>query len=291
MAASGPTSVARESAAADRSPGTLSPRALLGFYVAKFRTEIALQFTYRGAIAIWLLGLVMAPLISLVVWTTVARGSGGSAGGFTAGEYAAYFIAVMAVNNLTFIWHIGVFEWRIKNGFFSPVLLRPMHPIHNDVVENLTFKALTLVAMLPIAILLAVVFDADFGTGVWDALAFVPVLVGAVAVRFLCEWTVGLAAFWITRTMTLNQLYGTLTMFLSGQIAPLSLFPEPVPIIASILPFRWMVAFPVEVLLGRVDGRELLIGVGMQVLWIASSLLAMRWVWGRGVRRYSAVGA
>lgn len=272
-------------------PRDLSPRALLDFYAAKFRTAVALQFAYRGAIAIWLLALVTTPLISLVVWTAVARGNGGSAGGFTTGQYAAYFIAVMVVNQMTFIWHMWEMEWRVKNGFFSPVLLRPMHPIHNDVVENLTFKALTLVALLPIAFVLSVAFDAQFDTGIRDALAFVPVLVGAMGLRFLCEWATGLAAFWVTRTMTLNQLYGMLTMFLGGQIAPLGLFPEPVRIIAAILPFRWMVAFPVEVLLGRTDGGDLLAGVAMQILWIAIALLAMRWVWARGVRRYSAVGA
>lgn len=268
-----------------------SPRALLDFYFAKFRAEIALQFAYRGAIAIWLLALVSFPLISLVVWTTIARENGGSAGGFTSGEYAAYFIAVMVVNNMTFIWHMWQMEWRVKNGFFSPVLLRPMHPIHNDVVENLTFKAMTFVALLPIAILIGLYFDADFGTSVWDALAFVPVLIGAMFLRFVCEWTLGLVAFWITRTGTLNQLYGTLTSFLAGMIAPLSLFPEPVRIIASILPFRWMVAFPVEVLLGRVDGSGFLIGLGMQLLWIAIAVTALRIFWGRGVRHYSAVGA
>jgi viologen exporter family transport system permease protein len=192
---------------------------------------------------------------------------------------------------MTFTWIMWEMEWRVKNGFFSPVLLRPMHPLHNDLVVNLTFKLMTLAAMLPIAVILAVVFNADFNTTVWDALAFVPVLLGAMALRFLCEWTVSLAALWITRTVTLNQLYGTLTMFLAGQVAPLSLFPEPIRVIAFILPFRWTVAFPADVLLGHADGRDLLIGMGMQVLWIALSLLAMREVWSRGVRRYSAVGA
>jgi ABC-2 type transport system permease protein len=62
-------------------------------------------------------------------------------------------------------------------------------------------------------------------------------------------------------------------------------------VVAAVLPFRWMIAFPVEVVLGRAHGRELLIGCAMQGLWIALALLAMRVVWRRGVRRYSAVGA
>ena len=61
--------------------------------------------------------------------------------------------------------------------------------------------------------------------------------------------------------------------------------------IASILPFRWMMAFPVDVILGRADGRDFLIGVGMQAFWIALAMLGMRVIWRRGVARYSAVGA
>ena len=116
-------------------------------------------------------------------------------------------------------------------------------------------------------------------------------LLAAMLLRFLCEFTVALAAFWITRTVTLNQLYATLTFFLAGQVAPLSLFPEPLQIVSAVLPFRWMLAFPVEVILGRADGRDVLIGVGMQAFWLTLAFLALHIVWQRGVRRYSAVGA
>lgn len=285
------TSVVGRGAAARQAIGNLSPRALLDYYLAKFRTEIAVQFAYRGAIAIWLLSLVTTPVISLVVWTTVARSNGGAAGGFTTGQYAAYFIAVMIVNNMTFTWVMWEMEWRVKNGMFSPVLLRPLHPIHNDVVANMTFKLMTLTAMLPIAVALGFYFHADFNTSIWDVLAFIPALIGAMALRFIVEWTISLAAFWITRTMTLNELVGIGTVFLSGMAAPLSLFPESFRVVAAILPFRWTLAFPVEVMLGRADGTDMLIGFGMQILWIGLAFLVMRWVWERGARRYSAVGA
>jgi len=275
----------------DQAPRRPSPRALVDYYFAKFQAEIAVQFAYRGAIFIWLISLVTTPLISLVVWTTVARENGGSAGGFTSGEYAAYFIAVMIVNNLTFTWIMWEMEYRVKNGMFSPVLLRPIHPIHNDVVTNLTFKLLTSIAMVPIAIALSFGFDAEFDTSIGHGLAFIPILLSAMFLRFVCEWTVSLAAFWITRTMTLNQLYTTATFFLAGQVAPLSLFPDWLRIVASILPFRWMMAFPAEVMLGRSDGQDILIGIGMQALWIAVAMVSMRFIWRRGIARYSAVGA
>ncbi|MBA2277700.1 MAG: ABC-2 family transporter protein [Chloroflexia bacterium] len=269
----------------------LSLSALLEFYGAKFRTELALQFAYRGALAIWLLSLVSQPLISLVVWTTVAETNGGSAGGFTAGEYAAYFVILMVVNQLTFSWHMWEFEWRVRTGFFSPVLLRPLHPVHNDIIENLTFKALTLVALLPIAVTLGFAFDARFAPSLADVVAFGPALVLAMALRFLVEWTVALAAFWMTRTMAVNQVFGVLSFFLSGLIAPLALFPAPVQVAAAILPFRWSVAFPVELAQGQLSGVEILLGLLAQVIWIVLAVVLLRLVWRHGVRRYSAVGA
>ena len=266
-------------------------RYLLSVYRAKFRNEIALQFAYRAALLIWLLGLVLAPIVYLVVWSTVASSQGGAVETFTSRDFAAYFTVLMVVNQLTFTWHFLEFEWRVREGFFSPLLLRPIHPIHSDAVENLTFKILTLAVVLPAAAVLVVAFDAALTPSAVDVAAFLPALALAMALRFLVEWTVALAAFWVTRVGALNQAYFVVALFLSGQVAPLELFPPALHLAASVLPFRWMVAFPVEVMLGRLTLGETLVGYLVQLGWIAVALLTLRLVWRAGIRRYSAVGA
>ena len=265
--------------------------ALLEVYRAKFRTEIALQFAYRGALLVWLLGLVVQPIVYLVVWTTVASSQGGSVGEFTARDFAAYFTVLMVVNQLTFTWHFFEFEWRIRNGFFSPLLLRPIHPIHSDAVENLTFKLLTLTVVLPVAVALVVAFRASFHTQPVHVVGFMLALALAMALRFVVEWTLALAAFWVTRVAAINEAYYVAMLFLSGQVAPLELFPAPVQFAATLLPFRWIVAFPVETLLGRLSATEILVGCAVQIAWIAFALLMLRAAWRAGMRRYSAVGA
>jgi ABC-2 type transport system permease protein len=266
-------------------------RRLAAVYAAKFRAEIAIQFAYRWALAIWLLGLLLEPIVYLVVWTTVAVSQGGEVAGFSAGEFAAYFTVLMIVNQLTFTWHFFFFEWRVQNGFFSPLLLRPIHPIHNDVAENLTFKALTFTIVVPVAAFLLVTFGATAATQPWHVLAFVPALVMAMALRFVVEWTLALAAFWLTRVSALNETYFVAMLFLSGQAAPLALFPAIVQGLAWLLPFRWMISFPIETALGRLTAPEILLGYGLQVAWIVAGLVVLRVLWREGVRRYSAVGA
>ncbi len=270
----------------------LSLKMLWAYYSGKLKIDIANNLAYRGAVAIWVLSTVVQPLVSLVVWRTVAGSEGGSAGGFTANEYTSYFVIVMLVSHMTFIWHMWEFEWRIRTGFFSPILLRPIHPIHHDVSENLSYKIVGLIGVIPAAIILAVVFDADFGgTSVIDILAFFPALILAMALRFLVEWTLALAAFWMTKVSALNTLFDVFFLFLGGTFAPLSVMPGWIQAISYVSPFRWAIAFPVEVALGNRSGLEILTGYGIQLAWITLSVIVLRLMWTRATRRYSAVGA
>jgi len=71
----------------------------------------------------------------------------GTTGGYSADQFVAYFLVMMVVDHLTFIWHMWEFEYRIRTGAFSPLLLRPIHPTHNDICENVSYKMIGLVGI------------------------------------------------------------------------------------------------------------------------------------------------
>jgi viologen exporter family transport system permease protein len=266
-------------------------RAFADLYTQQFKTTFASMLQYRASLFIWMIGQVLEPLVYLVVWSTVSNTSGGSVGDYNAQQFAAYFIALMLVNQVTYTWIMYEYEYRIREGYLSSTLLRPVHPIHSDIADNLSSKLVSLPVMLVVAAALALLFHPAFTLVPWALLAFVPALSLAFLLRFLVDWTLAQAAFWTTRVGAINQVYFVLMLFLSGQIAPLSLFPRPVQILADILPFRWMIGFPVELLLGRLTPVQFLTGVGVQAAWIALALALLRVVWRAGIRIYSAVGA
>jgi ABC-2 type transport system permease protein len=265
--------------------------ALLDVYLQQFKTTLAAQVQYRAALVIWMISHVLEPVIYLVVWDTVARSSGGRVGAYTTGDLAAYFILLMLVNHATFTWIMYEYDYRITHGELSFALLRPIHPIHADIADNVSFKLITFMFMLPIAAGLAIVFRATLHSLLWAVAAFVPALLLAFIVRFLVEWTLAMAAFWTTRVNAINQIYYVAVLFLSGQVAPLALFPFPIQVIAALLPFRWMVEFPVDLMLGHLTPVETLIGFAAQAVWLVLSLVLLRIVWRAGVRQYSAVGS
>lgn len=266
-------------------------RRAVALYRALMRVTLLLQLQWRAALVIWLLGLVAAPVVNLAVWTNVAAANGGSVGGYTASTFAAYFLAQMLVNHLTFSWMAEVTEYRVRQGLLAPLLLRPMHPIHRDVADNIAYKALALVVLLPALVVLALVFRPVYAPTPWSLAALVPAVLLAFGLRFLVEWTLSLVAFWVTRVAAVNQLYYATLLFFSGMAVPLALLPLPLQALSYALPFRWMIAFPVELALGRPTPTETLAGLVAQLLWLLAAYALMRAVWRVGIRRFSAVGA
>lgn len=264
---------------------------LLALYRAQFKTTIAEQFQYRGALVIWLLGLILEPVIYLSVWATVANSQGGAIDGYGAGDFAAYYLVALVVSQASFTWVPWEMEYWIRQGFLSPLLIRPVHPIHRHIAQNLTFKLLTLAVVVPAVAALTLVFKPHFTVTLWTALAFVPALILAMAMRFAVEWTLASAAFWVTRVSALNQLYFVAFLFLSGYAVPLALLPDSIRTVAEWLPFYRMLGFPVELFLGRLSLEAAAIGFAAQIGWLAIAVLVLNVTWARGIRQYSAVGA
>jgi ABC-2 type transport system permease protein len=260
-------------------------------YATLIRISIAEQLQYRAANAIWVLGAIVEPIVYWAVWSAAAHDQGGSIGGRDSEDLAAYYIAFALANHLTLNWVMYDFQLRIESGQLSFQLLRPLHPIHQDLADNVGYKLVMLVLLVPVLAALACLLQPRFAPSPLTLAALVPALVLAFALRFALEWALGLAAFWTTRIVALNQAYFAVLMFFSGRVAPTELLPGALGELAWWLPFRWMIGFPVELATGWVSPREAALGIAMQGAWLVAALLLVRALWSAAARRYSAVGS
>jgi ABC-2 type transport system permease protein len=266
-------------------------KALFELYIQQFKTTFATMVAYRASLLIWMIGQVLEPLVYLIVWSLVSSANGGTVGSYATNQFAAYFLLLMLVNQVTYTWIMYEFEYRIREGVFSFALLKPVHPIHADIADNISSKLITTPFMVLVAAALTAVFHPSISPAPWAIVLFFPVLLLAFATRFLLEWTLAQSAFWTTRVGAVNQIYFVVMLFLSGQFAPLTLFPFPIQVASYVLPFRWLISFPIELISGRLTLNEALIGLGAQVAWLVVSFVLFRIVWQAGVKIYSAVGA
>lgn len=259
-------------------------------YRAFMKVSVLSNIQYRASGMIWMIGSILEPTIFLIVWSTVAESEGGSVGGFTAQEFAGYYITLMFVNHLTFTWIMEVFQFRIQFGQLSYELLRPIHPIHGDITDNIAYKIVQMIVMIPALTILIWLFDPVFNFETQAIIVAIPIVLLAFLIRFFLEWTLAMVAFWTTRVMAINQTYFAVMMFLSGRVAPIALMPVWIQSLAGVLPFYYVIAFPVEVITGRVTGMQIVDGVLVQFVWLGLALGLLALVWRRAVRNFSAVG-
>jgi ABC-2 type transport system permease protein len=265
-------------------------RGYLAYYLTGMRIAIATQLQYRVANYFYMIGMVAEPVIYLVVWSTIARQQGGQVGGFSPAQFAAYYIVWTLVRNMNIIFTPFGWEERIRTGELSGMLLRPMHPIHNDLAFFAGWKFVVILLWLPIAAVLALLFQPEIDPRPIDIAVFAVAIWGAYLIRSVNYWILGMVTFWTTRVGPIFQLVITAELLLSGRLVPLSLMPDWAQRLADVLPFKWTFGFPIEALVGHLPESELGGGLLMQALWVVVGAIGVRVVWRFAIRRYGAVG-
>ena len=265
-------------------------RSLFDFYVTTMRTAVAEQLQYRVTNYFYMLGMIAEPVIQLVVWSTIADQHGGSVNGITAGEFAAYYIVWTLVRNMNIVFGAPFWEWRIREGQLSGQLLRPMHILHYDLAYFAGWKFVVVGLWVPIAIGLSLVFKPDLHPTALEIVVFIFAIWGAYLIRSMFQGVLGMLNFWTTRGAAVFDLYIATEMLLSGRLVPLQLMPEWVQSLANFLPFKWTFGFPIEVLVGHMSPGSLMLGLGVQVLWIGIGYVLFKFAWTAAIKRFSAVG-
>lgn len=260
--------------------------------IAALRIYLVLSWSeivaYRVVFFLYALWAIFPPLIYLAVWATIANA--GPIGSFTSGDFVAYYLVFMAVNHLTGSIEIHTVEWEIRQGAISSRLLLPVHPAIRPLASNLCFKGIGLFVVVPGVLLLSLLFHPHFDTGPQNVVLAIAATLMAAALQFLIGFTIAILAFWITRADAVDQLHGMLLFLLSGQLAPLALFPGPLRALSTVLPYRYMLSFPVEVATGSLSAGGTALGFALQIGWLVAGWCMFNLVWAHGVRHYSAVG-
>ncbi len=250
------------------------------------------QWQYRANLLMYLLYWLVSPIVYLAVWTTVARGQG-SVGGLTASDFTTYYLTLLVVDVLTSEITIHLLGYKIQDGTLANDLLRPVHPIlTGTLMNNLAFKALTIVGLIPIWLLLSLLFRPDYSAVTLSSvLLAIPAIILGFAISFLVGATVTFTAFWTTRVNAISEFFYAVVLLFSGQFVPLDLMPAFIRQAAQYLPFQLFRYFPVELLLGKLPPATVALDFALAIAWLVVMYVVFDRTWRAGVKRFSAVGA
>jgi ABC-2 type transport system permease protein len=254
--------------------------------IALFLAYYAYIVEYRIELILWILSGSL-PIILMGIWMQAAQTG---KFGFAPLDFAHYFFAVFLIRQITVVWVIYEFEEEVIQGKLSPKLLQPLDPGWHHVARHISEKF----ARAPFILLLIGLFFWLYPQAFWlprlsNSLLFIVAALLAFMLRFIIQYTLAMFSFWTERAIALENLWFLFYLFLSGMIAPLSLFPESVRAIALLTPFPYLIDFPASILLGvPVDLTRGFLSI---IAWLFIFFGLNRLLWRAGLKQYSGMGA
>jgi ABC-2 type transport system permease protein len=253
---------------------------------------LAEAIAYRAEMLVWVLSTTM-PFVMWVMWSAVAQAApvvGQSGKAYTASTFTAYFLSTFIVRQLVSSWASWEMNWEVRQGTLSMRLLRPMHPVLAYASGHIAALPLRLFVATPVAVALVLssLPQLPHDWRIW-ALWLVS-LAGAWMVAFLSNIAVGTMCFFMESSIKVMEVWMACLMVFSGYLIPLDMFPEGFRVAAEVLPFRYQIGLPVELMTGMYDVDAALGLIAVQWQWAIGLLFISLLMWNMGVKRFQAFG-
>jgi ABC-2 type transport system permease protein len=260
-------------------------------YGSLVKMSLQSALAYRGVIIIeWFID-AWSVAIMLYIWRTVFATEATQIGSYDWQRMKTYLVLAYAINSFSasgIIWQMGGL---IRNGDIATELTRPISFFGAQFASQLGSSLVSgVIGMGLVAVLSVVLLGLVPPASLFGLALFVLSLGLSYLIRFCFDYLIGLSACWLTNTQGINWIVWFGVRLISGAVIPITLFPGWLYTLASVFPFRGIVADPIAIYLGDAPGLAALQLMGLQLAWVIALWLLSRWLWPRAMRALEIQG-
>lgn len=215
-----------------------------------------------------------------------------SIAGFNKQEIVTYYIILAFLNAIVRFYLDFLFIQSIREGEIVQFLIKPINFFLYKYLELMPYQ-ITKLFFFVLFVFIGykwigpyLVFPNSFS----HAMTIVVVLALCNVLRAILEFIIGISAFWFEEAGGIQTFNLALISVFGGELAPLAFFPLWFQKFASFLPFKYFVAFPCELYLGKLNTDEIISGIGIILIWILIFAGAAIYIWKKGLKHYSPPG-
>lgn len=251
----------------------------LKLYLPFSKAGIKIELSYKAQIVMWIIISFIQVFFVLFLYQAIYRnspdGMSSVINGFTFYDMVLYMITsfffsfVMGAGDTSFdIWN-DIREGTIANTLTKPVSYRLRHLF--TYLGVLVFDYIVII--IPF---LSIVYGIFIGMGfvkisvlrfILNVIFFIIFSVLAGFINNAVSYFVGMLVFYTDHLFGLNMARNALQGFLGGQMVPLA-YMGTLGVIFSYTPFAFMNSIPVLTIMGKLDITNILIYLGIALLWI-----------------------
>jgi len=275
-------------------------KALFSPVIRLFKVMKAIAFAtykewsaYRSHMAVTIFVGPVNFLVQYFIWQAVYSEQS-SIGGLSLQQMITYNGVAAVIGYITYNSADWTPQMLIQSGKFMTFILRPVNHVYFALSQMVGHRFLALwIEMLPICAIFVIVFNINLLPvyPIWARIS----LMRSFLMSFLCQYCIGIVAFWLTKTDGIRRAFLLFKDICAGVVVPLTLFPEALQYILFFMPFQFITYVPIRVFVGSYNlaGITMTIPeiVGVQALAVIAMTLVTRLVWSLGIKRFTGVGA
>ena len=233
-------------------------------------------------------GIITTILFSMIWFASTDSGYEG----LTREYVVSYFFLVLITSKFTMDVSIRLITDSIVSGKFSKYLVRPFSYLVEALGANLAEQTLHVAFVIPVIIGGGFLLQdyLIYSLTPYTICLFICSIVIANVIKFLMSQIFCLITFSVKQIYGLRTLHENLVTILSGEIVPYAALSSSIVLVLELTPFRYILSFPIEILIGGMRLYDLNMGFLIACIWIVLLYLIYKIGYFLSIRKYEAEG-
>ena len=225
------------------------------------------------------------------LWTSVFKDKE-TLFGFGRDQIVTYVLGASFISTIIFDYAMDNIANGISRGELSIFLIKPVNFLVYHQVRRIASTMMRfIIACGEITVFLIILrprffLQSNLSLIILSICSLILALLLFVAVDSLA----GISSFWTLHAYGPRFALKMLLDLTSGRTFPLSILPVFIFRLVSVLPFSYLVFFPINTYLGGFSVQKSFLAISAQIIWVLVLFLILSSMWKRGLKIYEAVG-
>lgn len=267
----------------------------LRIYLPFALNELKRQLAYKGAFYLFIIVHLFGSFISYHLWMAIYGSSEQDVlGGLTKNEMVVYVFMVYVTASIV---NCSISTWvsdDVVKGTVAMNLIKPIDyrwSLISMAAGNMVYRFLVPSAFIWIGLEIYKVSVCGIPPmTVLGVLSYLVSCIMSFLIYVLFDFCFGMLAFFTTYIFGMRMAKEALLSFLTGQLIPISFFPEALQRVFDFLPFSSMIYTPVMISLGKYTGKTLASMMLRQAVWIVILYVLGSVIWKKVTKRLVVLG-
>lgn len=247
--------------------------------------------TYRLNFVVWRFRNVLQLVTIYFLWFSILP-KGSTFGSYSQSLLLTYILGTSIVSSIVFATLTFQIGDEINQGNLSNYLIRPVNYLNFLFAKDIGDKATNLFfSTIELSMLFLILRPPFFlQTNLFYILGTIVCISFAIVINYFFNLLIGFVGFWSSEVWAPRFIFFIAISFFAGGLFPLDILPKPLFLVSEILPFQYMLYFPLKIYLGQLGFLQVIEGFGISAIWVLALYFICQFVWKLGLRQYTAQG-